>query len=307
MYRETLPEKQMAAWLAAASPVVIQFAADSQWWPVALIAVVALVAVRLVWKWGSCSRWTVIPSCVLLIIYVGQILQASAEIWPGNSYPAVPLFLLGLALWSAWKGASAAARAGCVLFWLVLIVYPAVFGAALQDVRWEWVEPKEGAADGNVLLLLLLPVLSGILLKKGTGSSKKLLLPSLFAVVCSILTAGILSRPEEDGFYQMVRSIDLLGVVKHFEALISATATVGWFALLSWTLSICGGAGELIAGKGKTFVIAGAVGAAIWMLCELHIHIEILAVSTAVFWVLVPILAQGLERVKKLKKSKIDP
>ena len=307
MYRETLPKKQLAAWSVATSPVVIQFAADSQWWSVAAVAVIALLAVWLVWKWGYYGRWTALPASVLLIIYVGQILQASAKVWPGNSYPAVPIALLVLALWSTWKGASAAARVGCVLFWVVLLVYLMVFGAALQDVRWEWVTPEKGNVDGNVLVLLLLPALSVILLKKESSSGKRVLLSGLFAVVCSILTTGILSHTEENGLYQMVRSIDLLGVVKHFEALVYAAATVGWFALLSWTLTICGGAGERTTGEGKTFVIAGAVGVAIWMLCEMHIDVEILAVLTAVFWVLVPILTQGLDRIKKMKKTKIDP
>ena len=107
------------------------------------------------------------------------------------------------------------------------------------------------------------------------------------------------------GFYEMVRSIDLLGTVKHFEALICATATLGWFGLLSFVLSVCGAVGEMLHGNGRVFTVCGAIGVAVGMLCKIHIPQVILLASGAVFWVFLPILTQGIDARKKRKKSQI--
>lgn len=308
MYRETVPSRQLGAWIAAAlCPVAVQLAASKAWSVVAVTAAVCAMACWAVWRWGRFGRWTAIPAYLLLIVFMGQLLKESSAVWKGNSYPAVPLMLLALALWSAWKGASAAARVGCVLFWVVLIVYPVVFGAALQDVRWKWA--MQGGRDLDFLLasLLLLPALGKLLLRKDQRPGRRLLLPGIFAVIGSLLTRGILSGQTEGGFYQMVRSIDLLGVVKHFDALVSAGATLGWFALLSYCLTICAGAGETVSGAGRTTAVMGAAAAAVWMLCDMHIAAGDLLLLAAVSWVVLPLLAQGIESVKKKRKCQIDP
>lgn len=293
MYRETVPSRQLGAWLAAGlCPVAVQFAAPMEWTKVAAATVVCLTAVWIVWRWGSFERWTAIPACVLLVIYTGQILKESASVWIGNSYPAVPLMLLGLALWSSLKGASASARVGAVLFWVVVIIYPIVFGAAIRDVHWQWVGHGE-ALKAELVLLLLIPSLGKMMLK-GESGIKRLVLPGIFASVASLLTVGILSRGD---FYEMVRSIDLLGVVKHFEALISAGAMLGWFAMLNYILTVCAGTGDAT-GRGRVYAVVASLGVALWMLCDLHISFGILLAFGAVFWVLTPVLTQGIATIK---------
>ena len=286
MYRDAVTPKQLTAWLAAAQiPVAVQLAAGHVTWAVALGAGACFLATLAVWNWGNLRGWLSIPAYLLLIIYVGQLLRESAEAWTGNSYPAVPLILLALALWSALKGAAAAARVGCVLFWAVLLVYPTVL----------WEKVRDGIPSANpqyinvsLYLLLLLPTMGKSLRKKEEGAVWKLSLPGILAIVGAILAGNT-------DFYEMVRGMDFMGTVQHFDALISATATLGWFALLSYSLSLCGALGQ-----GKGSVIMGALAITGWMLCDMHISYPILLIMGSIFWVFLPLLTQGIEREKNL-------
>lgn len=293
MYRETLPPRQLGVWLASISPVAIQLAAAEGWRSAAITSGICILAVWAIWQWGSFGRWISVGAYILLTIVVGQFLRESAVMWSGNSDPWVPLLLLGLALWSALKGASAAARVGCVLFWAMLMIYPLVFGAALRDLNWEWAIAEGRSSGGQLAVLLLLPGLGKILQKKGRTPGAGVL-PYILGVIGTILTLGLRC----DNFYELSKSIDLFGAVKHFEAVVFSAATVGWFLLLSYCLSLCGGLGE-----GRPSVIMGALVMAAWMLCDMHIQYNILIIFGTIFWVLLPILAQVVGTQKKMKKS----
>lgn len=180
---------------------------------------------------------------------------------------------------------------GCVLFWVVLIVYPVVFGAALRDVDW-----KRAISGGDMLpsipLLFLLPVLGKILLKTKPSCPVRLVLPICFALIGTLLTMGLRC----ESFYEMIRSIDLFGAIKRFEAIICAGATIGWFSLLSFCLTVCGALGA-----GKPSVIMGALVIGAWMLCDMHIQYNILLLLGAIFWVFLPLLTQGVDYEKNMK------
>lgn len=187
-----------------------------------------------------------------------------------------------------------------MLFWVVLIIYPLVCGAAIRDVRWEWIRFGEGIS-WELCLLLLLPATGKILMKDKAGGTVPIILVVLTAL-SGLLTSGILGSAQGEGFYEMVRAIDLLGVVKHFEALISAAATLGWFVFLNIILTVSGGAGEMFGKNGRVFAIGGSVVIAVGMLCNIHISTGVLAITGAIFWVLLPVLTQGIEQIKKAKK-----
>jgi hypothetical protein len=246
---------------------------------------------------------------VFNIIVLGTLLRECDESWPvGNSYPAVPLIVLTLAAWSAQKGLSAAARVGAVLFWFVLIMYLVVFGAGVKDVQLRWLEPRWEAPNALGLLVFLVPSAAAFLLREGEKWSARLTLPAIFAVAAAIITAGVMTATVtqrlEDAFYEMSRSISLGGVARRFEALISAGMTVGWFALISLLLSVCGQMVQyLFTSWGRAGVWVSALAAAGWMLCGLTILEWILLLGGALFWVIPPVFAQGLGRIKKSKKS----
>ncbi|MBQ9762219.1 MAG: hypothetical protein IJV82_03980 [Oscillospiraceae bacterium] len=296
MYSEKIPARQLSAWLfTALTPVLIQYTSGSWTWTL-MAGALAAVAGWLSWRFGRGG----LAGGIVLLIVVGSMMKDAARCWPGDNYPAVPLILLALAAWSAWKGPSAAARTACVLFWAVLLIYIVVFASGVQGVELRWLKPRRPEPNWPLLLLLLVPSSSIPLLNKEGRWGIRLLLPILFAVAASMIVAGVLSpglaRELERPFYEMSRSLDLFGVAKRFEAVISAAMTVGWFCLMSLSLSLIAGG---VKRWPKGAIVVAALAMAGWMLCDLHISGGILLLLATVFWVAFPILAQGIDFQKK--------
>lgn len=306
MFREKIPYPQLTAWLfAGMTPVLIQLFSGSPWTWVAIAGIIGVVLTMLVWRSGwQPSKWQCPLIFIYIVVFVGQLLSSAAQSWPKGDATAVPLILLLVAAWSAQKGPSAAARTGAVLFWAVLILYLAVFAAGLGDITCSWLLPRWELPDGYGLAVLLVPSFAVCLLGTGRKSVARLSLPVLFPVVGALITAGALS-PEVasslgNPFYEMTRSISLLGVARRFEALISAAMTVGWFALMSMLLTVCGVLTQKIfPGRGRSGVWLAAAAAAGVLLCGLHIPAIFMTLVGAVFWVVVPLITQGLVSEKK--------
>jgi len=279
LYRDCVPSRQLATWLCAALiPTLLQLAAGIGWPTAAVITVVCCGVVFAVWKWGKSPKQPVLA--VLLYLYVivllWSLLPNAAFSWPGDNYPAVPLILLALAAWSANKGADAAARVGCVLFWFVLLIYLAVLASGTSEIKYRWLYPELSSDPWAAVALLLVPCTTLTLRKEGRGWTPRLLLPGIFLLAGAAVTAGILS-PElakvlPDTFYTAVRSLNLLGIAQRFEAVLSAGMTVGWFSLFAVLLSSAAGYAECIKPQwGKMGLWVSAVLSALGVLCNLHI------------------------------------
>ena len=306
MYREKISPARLGAWMFAATvPVALQLLAGASWVWVGLAGLAGLV---LIWLLGRSARepgkWEKVLLTVYVIVLTGELLRPIADSWPvGNSDPAVPLILLALAAVSAGKGLSAAARVGAVLFWVVLGLYAMVLLSGVKSVQLSWLSPRWNAPDLLGLTVYLLPV-AALQLKEGEKPIKRRWLTVAFILVGSLVTAGVLSpqmaQKMPNAFYEMSRSLELMGVAKRFEALICAGVTIGWFSLLSFLLTLAGSYLQGIfpgLGKAVPWIAAGAAGA--WRLCGLHIPAWFLLMCGSVFWVVVPLLAQGLGKIKK--------
>lgn len=308
MFREKIPAKQASAWLfAAVTPPLIQLTAGMPWLYIAVTVVICIPGVYASRRWGKApnSRLVSILHWLFLAVLAGALAAETAASWPvGDNAPAVPLILLALAAWSALKGPTAAARVGCVLFWVILIVYLIVFGAGVAEIDPHWLCSPKGKMNWFGGILLLTPAAAGILVKKEKHFQPRLILPSVFALTAAVICTGVLS-PKLAGvldnpFYEMTRSLNLLGVARRFEAIISAAMTAGWFSLLSLYLSMCGTlADRLHNGWGRISVVFTAGTAAAVVLYDLHIAPQILAICAAVFWVVTPLVTQGIGKIKK--------
>lgn len=303
---EGVSGRQISAWLFAAMvPVGLQ-SLGGNWMLGLVLGGVGMVLAYVVWKR---PRKPGRVESMLLIIYImiliGQLLSDAALSWPlGNSDPAVPLILLALAAWSAQKGRSAASRMGSVLFWVVLVLYISVIVAGVRNVKLKWLRPEMTEVISLTPVIFLLPCAGLSLLKEKTSPGKKGFLTVVVLAAGLAVTAGVLSPAIADNlsnaFYVMCRSLELMGAARRFEALICAGGTVGWFALFSYLLMICGSNLETIfCGKGRWSVWAIAAGAATWRLCGLHIEPGYLLIAGTVFWVALPVLTQGLDKEKK--------
>ena len=295
LFREEIPAPRLSAWLFAAMvPPLIQLSCGSSW-ALLLLAGIACLLLGKLRKDTELPNWSKLPGVLLTAVLLGELAALSADSWPvGDSFPAVPLILLALGAWSALKGPQAAAGVGAVLFLFIFIMYMLLFAAGVGQIRLEWIRPTKTLVDPMCLTVLLLP-LASVPAKGKVGG--RLALGLIVAVLAVALTHGILSpgvaQQADHPFYEMSRSLELLGVARRFEAVTGAAFTAGWFLLISYLLCA---AGRLV---GRVGVWAAAAGAAIWVLCGLHISGWILAMLWAVFWVGLPRIAQGLGKIKK--------
>lgn len=307
MFREQVPARQLTAWIfAAVTPVAIQLSAGTSWPWTGIVSAGCALVVWLVWTKEAVTfpKWLSVLGFAVVALAAGELVSSAGYSWPTGNRTAVPLILLALAAWSAQKGPSAAARVGCVLFWAVVAIYFVVLAAGAKEVQVQWLRPVDTEMDWDLFILSLTPAAACVLLDKERRWGPRLLLPGVFVLCASAITAGVLSptiaNELVDSFYEMSRSLSVFGVAKRFEAIVSAGMTVGWFALLSLYFTICGKLFERICrGWGRIGVFAGAAFSALWLLCNLHIPKGILAILVAVFWVAVPLMTQGVERIKK--------
>ena len=308
MFDKKIAAGQLSAWVfTAITPPLIQLAGGSSWaWLLGLGAVCFLVNwLRGRWGCEELPKVLCLPVLVLTVILLGELASYSAESWPTrDSFPAVPLILLALAAWSAGKGPQAAARVGAVLFWFVVIMYMVVFAAGIKQVRWQWISLSGIMPQALCSVLLLVPSAALLLPVDRKCAMGKTLLGLGIAVAAILLTQGILSpgvaAEAKQPFHEMSRSLELLGIAQRFEAFLCAASTAGWFALLNLFLSIGGEVcHRLAAGWKKPGIWFAAILAAFWLLCGLHISGLIMAFACAVFWVIIPVLVQGIGKIKK--------
>ena len=98
----------------------------------------------------------------------------------------------------------------------------------------------------------------------------------------------------------MGQSAEVLGIKLCMDAIISAGMTVGWYALICLLLSAAAAWAEIVHPQmGKIGMYLAAVVSVGGVLCNLHISFWILAILATVFWVILPILTQGLVQEKK--------
>lgn len=307
MYTNKLPHRQLTAWLVAAIvPAAIQLTAGTSWLSVFLAALMGLLCILLRWSFGSQpkSKILILAQWGLITAVLAAFSGYSVQSWPEGSHKAVALILLSLAMWSAWKGPSAAARVGCVLFWFVLFLYLILLGAGLKEIQLKWLLPPKGDVSALSCVLFLTPAVASIHLNKGEAKVPRLLLIVGLTTAAAMITAGVLSpqvaMQKDNPFYEMTRSLNLLGQARRFEAVLSAAMTAGWFALLSLYLTTCATLSETFRpGWGKYGALAAALLAAVATLCDLPIPEFLLLILTAVFWVLLPLFTQIMGSIKK--------
>ena len=295
LFREKIPARQLGSWcFAAVVPVLVRWMSGYPWPAVMAVAVASGVAVWTVWRQdGDRSDKLWVLRAMFATLAAGVLARASAGSWPGDNAPGVPLILLALAAWSAGKGPSAAARVGCVLFWFVLGLYLLVLGTAVREVHWRWLMPSKGDIPWMGVAVALLPG-AAVYLLKAKGSSPRAVVPVGIGVVASLITGGVLSpwvaAGATDAFYEMTRSLEVLGVARRFEAVLSAGMTVGWFCCLTLLLSVAAEAVERHKeGWGRGTIYAAAAVAGGWVLLDMRVPEQVFTAFAFLLWTIVPL------------------
>lgn len=221
--------------------------------------------------------------------------------------------VLLLAALAARGGTGVAARCAALAAPALGGLYALLLAAAGARLKPAWCAPWGTAADGFTAgSALLLPCAALFLRADGEKTERKTLCAALLALVPAALafvTVGCLSpqlvKAERFALYTLTKSLSLFSVMERFEPLLSAALLLSLFCAATLLTRVCaktaedftgkaGGEGEKLllcaAAFGLSFV-TGALPETVW------------SVGAAVFWGALPVLAQLVAAIKKVRKK----
>lgn len=256
-------------WFPAVSAAAILQTAGGTHWPVAASTAAAAFGLLCLPGVDPYPQWLAWIKSLWNGVILGQVLSWAAGYWQTASvWPAGAV--LALALWLSGKGKSAVIAAGSILGLVQLFLTGGVLLAALPQVRpenWTWHTP---GCSGWLLTALLVPAL---------GERKKDIGAGLWAVAFSLITTGVAGM--QGGYYEMSKSVSILGSIKRLESLAAVGLTLG-FVLLSTRL--------LEEESRKQSLVSALLGAVLYLSgwqCDAYLA----GVGSAAIWVLLPYLA----------------
>jgi len=297
-----MTQKQSAAFLAAALAAPLIQTASACTWPAVLT--VGSACLLTCWAVGRYiappDKWLLWLQWLWACVIASEVLHWSADCWPSHpdGYGA-PLILLLLAAWAASGGRERASRAGCALLWPLTLLLGAVLLSGIPEIEVKNLKPSWQMPDAGLVTVFLLP----LLLRPGKGKGRGRLLTGLLlaALLTSAVTAGVLSPGVSRGmrapFYELSRSLSLLGVAERFESLVAAALTIGYFCSLSLLLS------QEAAEKGKLWPWIGAGISGLLFVFDLRMDSHLLALGTILMWVLLPALCRLKNNFTKMENK----
>ena len=296
MSNHKITSAQITVWILMAVVGPVIFYTNGAWLGTFLWGSILSLLVIAVLHFG-CHWDGVVYNVIQLLwlsIVLSQVLQYSADCWPTGerAFPTVPLVLLTLATISALKGGKSTANGIGVLFWVIAFLLGIVIIAGIPAIKVKHIMEPEYTVKAHMLLIFLLPAVVSFLEWK-----RNLKLPLILVVLLSsgvaAWTSGILSLEISEtvtwSFYEAAKSVQLLDVAKRLEALVSAGVTVGNYALYSFLLCGAGGIGRKLNREREAVIISSGIAASV-MLLGFAFNPEILVVSSAVLWLLLPFL-----------------
>ena len=231
--------------------------------------------------------------------------------FPQTDDHPLPGCLLALLAWTAARrGSTAPARCASVLFPILAALGGVVLGFSLPQLRAEWLRPSwRPEAAARACGALLLP--GSVLCLPAEGPRRAVPAAALGAAVTAALaaavTGGILSPALAQGpkaFWTLSRSVSVLGVVRRFEALVSAALLIGGFSLSALLLAaaraVCGRAAPAMAQK----LYDAALPVLLGLICCAEEKLYPICGIGAICSGLVCIGAQEIEKQKKFEKKK---
>lgn len=249
-------------------------------------------------KWLRAAQW------VWLTAILGTVMGWTLYCWPSDS-PVIPGTLLLLAAWTAAGGEEQSMRAGNLLRFFLIGLLGAVLLSGLFDIRAENLRPSWRLDTGDLITVLLLPSAGVCLGGKGMGT--KLFLLVLATAVSAVVT-GVLSEPfaaaQLSAFYELSKSVRLLGAAERFESLAAAGLTLGYYVFACWCLSLCGKWGKIVTKSEKTWPVwLSAVAAFAGFFVKWPKTASFLPAGSVIMFVFAPLTAVLIEKWKRRKKN----
>lgn len=303
---EPIPKRQFNAWLAVASVgPILSVAGYNGWLGVLPAAVFCPVLCCVACKCQTLPKWLRIAELIWLTIYLGSVAKLSGTCWEAEGkFTAIPIILLVLAALASQQGSMEASRVGAVLLFLVIPVLAVVLAAGIGDIRADWIKTEMQMPSGVLISLLLLPCLTTHISE--TTEKRCAWLPwacGLLAVAASLVLEGTMGSTAalglENGYYEFSKGINLFGVVEQFEPLVACTLTLSWFVLFCVIFSAVYHLTKDFSEKAARWGVWLAGASAAVFLYILPSGGDWLGVSSLIFWVFLPMIAQGLVMWKK--------
>ena len=174
--KSKIPGAQLSAWILVATvgPILSIVGRDG-WLTVLLVALGgAFLCMRVQsFRLINMPRWLCVLELVWLIFFLAAVAKSSSTCWEdANAFPAIPIILLAVAAFAAYRGATGCARMGATLVWLVIPVLGTVFLAGTADINPDWIRTDVQIPDGILIGLLLIPCLHLFLNEDSRKSSK---------------------------------------------------------------------------------------------------------------------------------------
>lgn len=297
MYNEQ-GKNEYSIWILTAMAAPVIQAASNCSWPVVLVIGVLCLGIcagmerfdvgRNPGKWIGSVQW------LWMLLVISEFMHWVMFYWPVNqNYHALPILLLALAAYASAGGAERAARAGAVMWWFLLLLIGAVLLSGIGEVDLENLAPSWDIQTAHLVTVMLLPAM-GISL----SNTKQKTAILLFAVLVSAVTVGVLSMTlisqMEAPFYEMSRSLTLLGIGQRFESLVAAGVTLGYYVLLSYLVTVTANAWEMGKRHNRSVWIT-AVFVALVFLSGMRLNSRILALGTIGVWVVLPIFKKVIK------------
>lgn len=236
-----------------------------------------------------------------MLLVVSEFLHWTMLSWPNHgNYYVVPLTIVALAALALRKGRSNAATVAAIVFWVIAFMLGAVLISGVREIRWENWKPQWKMQTANYIVVLLVPAMvMGRTTQKG-----KWKMPLLGLVTCAV-TSGVMSvgyiARSNAPFYEMSRTISLLGVGNRFESLAATGLTMGYFVLVTLLLDVMVHAWEHNRTAKYGVWVSAGFGALVF-LSGMRINSRLLAVGTLGVWVVIPII----EKIAKYVRKPID-
>lgn len=312
MEQRTIEGKTLWLWLGAGilAPVA-QYVGGRPWpWILALAlgaGGVFLCAERVTAGWRP-GKVLAAAELGTLLLAGAWVLESAPRCWPtAENTWVIALTLLVLGVSGAAAGNRANSRGGAGLFWPVALGLLVLTVLAMGQMSRENLYPTVQCLAGWELMVVTLPGLA-LLLPRSGGRNPWLwaLGFGLAMALTAVVTAGVLGgnqcHTRAGAFYEMTRSIRLLGNTSRLEPVAAALVTLGWYCLLSLIL---GAAGEMLSllAPAKQMNWLWPVAGAVWLLRPVAGKLGPLFFGALglIFWYMIP--AAGGIRKRKLQKQ----
>lgn len=254
---------------------------------------------RLFW----CLEW-------LWSLYVlSRVLLLLPKCWQvdGTSGWIMGAVLLGLAILGTADSTGQYRQQGSVLLRIMAVIYGVLLLAGFMGMKLSKVNSRLALPREGLLTAALVPAVFAFMGEKKSGWAKAG--STVFALLVSVCTYGILSAQgvagQELPIYEAVRTVNLGGAVRRFEALLSVVLTMGWYSAISGIVCLQRRSWSEVVKKGEN---VGAVGG-----CAAAMGIAFLAqdaegmlldAGSVAAWVVLPILANLYEGFHAKKEKK---